>query len=122
MEPPRDVAQRFTDLPCAQDFAGTRTASTPMTGRWIVKDTLVGAIGSFQKPLQQTFQRLIVEGRRAVGLASGEDDAGPTGLPCAQPHDAVGRSIENGESHVVVEFMDSVAVDVALFDQNLVPA
>ncbi len=136
MNTTREVAQRYMDQLCAGNFSGafdllaekasyriigTTAVSAPMTGRQTIKDTLVAALGSFQKPLKLTFQGLIVEGDRAVGLASGEG-AGPTGLPYSQPHYAMVLGIENGEIQSVVEFMDTVAVETALFGQKLVAA
>jgi ketosteroid isomerase-like protein len=130
----REVAQRYMDLLCAGRFAdafdlladdatyriiGTTPVSSEMKGRQLIKDTLVGALGSFQQPLQLRCQELIVEGDRAVGLASGEG-AGPSGLPYAQPHYAMVLRIEDGRIGSVVEFMDTVAVETALFGKFLV--
>ena len=134
-ETTRQVAQRYADSLCAGKFAeafdllsdnasyriiGTTPLSSEMTGRQTIKEVLVGALGSFQKPLKLKFGELIVEGSRAVVLASGEG-AGPTGLPYAQPHYAMVLGIENGQIHSVVEFMDTVAVEVALVGKKLVP-
>jgi ketosteroid isomerase-like protein len=136
MRTTREVAQQYMDLLCAGNFAGAfdmlaphatyriigaTPISAPMTGAAFIKDTLVGALGSFQKPLQLTFKELIVEGSRAVGLASGQG-VGPTGVPYSQPDYAMVLSVENGQIHSVLEFMDTVAVESALFGQKLAAA
>ena len=132
----REVAQRYMDLLCAQKFSeafdllsdtasyriiGTTAVSAPMTGREAVKAVLVPALASFRKPPKLTCHEIIVEGSRAVGLASGEG-VGPTGLPYSQPHYAMVLGIENGQVHSVVEFVDTVAVEVGLIGNKLVPA
>jgi ketosteroid isomerase-like protein len=132
----RDVAQRYMDLLCEGRFGdafdllsadatyriiGSTPISSEMKGGALIKETLVGALGSFQKPLRIRFRELIVEGNRAVGLASGEG-VGPSGVPYAQPHYAMVLSIENGRIRSVVEFMDTVAVETALFGKTLAAA
>lgn len=132
----REVAQRYMNLLCAGKFSeafdmlsdaapyriiGTTPLSVPLPGREAVKAALVPALASFQKPLKLTCHELIVEGSRAVTIASGEG-AGPTGLPYKQAHYAMVLSIENGQIQSVVEFMDTVAVETALLGNKLVPA
>lgn len=136
MNETRAVARQYMELLCAQKFAeafdllsddasyriiGTTAVSVPMKGRETVKATLVPALASFQKPPRLTLQEVIVDGNRAVGLASGQG-IGPTGLPYSQPHYAMVLRIENGRVTDVVEFADTVAVEVALLGNKLVPA
>lgn len=136
MNDTRAVAQRYMELLCAQKFSeafdlladdadyriiGTTDVSAPMKGRETVKSTLVPALASFQKPPKLTLKELIVDGNRAVALASGSG-VGPTGLPYEQPHYAMVLRIENGRVRDVVEFADTVAVEVALAGKKLVPA
>lgn len=136
MKSTREIAQRYMELLCAQKFSeafdllapdadyriiGTTAVSAPMKGRETVKAALVPALASFQKPPKLTLQEIIVDGARAVGLASGTG-VGPTGLPYSQPHYAMVLGIENGEIHSVVEFADTVAVEVALLGKKLVAA
>lgn len=124
------------ELLCAQKFAeafdllsddanyriiGTTAVSAPMKGRETVKATLVPALASFQKAPKLTLHEMIVDGNRAVGLASGHG-LGPTGLPYSQPHYAMVLRVENGRVTDVVEFADTVAVEVALLGNKLVPA
>jgi ketosteroid isomerase-like protein len=132
----RDVAQRYMDLLCAGRFGdafdlladdatyriiGSTPISSEMKGGALIKQTLVGALGSFQKPLQIRCHEIIVDGTRAVGLASGEG-VGPSGVPYAQPHYAMVLRIEDGRIRSVVEFMDTVAVERALFGKTLAAA
>ena len=134
MSTTREIAQRYMDLLCAQRFAdafdlladdasyriiGNTPLSAPMKGRQAIKDTLVGALGSFQEPLALSLQDIIVEGSRAVALAAGKA-MGPTGLPYSQPHYAMVLSIENDRIQSVLEFMDTVAVETALLGKKLV--
>lgn len=136
MSDTRATAQRYMDLLCAQKFSeafdllaedasyriiGTTAISGPMRGRELIKSALVTALASLREPLQLQFKELIVDGARVVGLASGVG-VGPTGLPYQQPHYAMVLRIDNGEIHEVVEFMDMVAVEVALLGNKLVPA
>lgn len=132
----REVAQRYMNLLCAQKFSeafdllaldasyriiGTTAISTPMKGRDMIKSVLVSALAGFRKPLQLEFKELIVEGNRAVGLASGSG-AGPTGLRYEQDHYAMVLRIEDGQVQDVLEFMDMVAVEVSVLGKKLVPA
>lgn len=136
MQDTRTVARRYMQLLCAQKFSeafdmlsddakyqiiGTTAVSAPMKGREAVKAVLVPALASFQKAPELTLHELIVEGPRAVGLASGHG-IGPTGLAYSQPHYAMVLRIEDGRVADVVEFADTVAVEVALLGNKLVPA
>tara|TARA_R110000787_G_scaffold215561_1_gene324645 strand:+ start:5441 stop:5851 length:411 start_codon:yes stop_codon:yes gene_type:complete len=132
----RDVAQKFMDCLCAQAFSdafdllsddadyqiiGTTAVSAPMKGRDTVKATLVPALASFQKPPKLTCHEIIVDGERAVGLASGSG-VGPTGLNYEQPHYAMVMRVRDGKLVSVMEFADTVAVEVALLGKKLVDA
>lgn len=135
MKDTRAVAQHYMELLCAQKFAeafdllsddcsyqiiGTTPLSGPMKGRETVKSVLVPGLASFQKPPKLTLKEIIVEGNRAVGLASGHG-VGPTGLPYSQPHYAMVLRIDNGRITDVVEFADTVEVEIAI-GKKLVPA
>lgn len=132
----RQTAQRYMELLCAQKFPdafemidehGTYTiiGSTPLSrtfeGRAAVKAALVPALASFREPPRLTLHEIIVEGTRAVALASGEG-VGPTGKAYSQPHYAMVLSVRDGRIQSVVEFMDTVAVETALVGNKLVPA
>ena len=136
MNDTREVAQRYMNLLCAQKFAeafellapdvsyriiGTTALSKPMKGRDVVKSVLVSALAGFRKPLQLQFKELIVDGNRAVGLACGSG-IGPTGLPYEQGDYAMVLRIGDGQVAEVVEFMDTVAVEVAVLGKKLLAA
>lgn len=135
MKDTRAVAQHYMELLCAQKFSeafdmlsddadyriiGKTPLSGPMKGREAVKSVLVPALASFKKPPKLTLKEVIVDGQRAVGLASGSG-VGPLGLPYEQPHYAMVLRIENGRVTDVVEFADTVEVEIAV-GNKLVPA
>lgn len=135
MKDTRAVAEAYMELLCAQKFAeafdllsddasyriiGNTPLSAPMKGRETVKATLVPALATFQKAPKLTLKEIIVDGNRAVGLASGHG-VGPLGLPYTQPHYAMVLRIENGRVTDVVEFADTVEVEIAV-GNKLVPA
>lgn len=135
MNDTRAVATHYMELLCAQKFAeafdllsddadyriiGNTPLSAPMKGREAVKAVLVPGLASFQKAPKLTLKEVIVDGKRAVGLASGHG-IGPTGLPYNQPHYAMVLRIENGRVVDVVEFADTVEVEIAV-GNKLVPA
>lgn len=135
MSDTRSVARLYMELLCAQKFSeafdlladdvsyriiGSTPLSAPMKGREAVKAVLVPALASFQKPPKLTLQEVIVDGNRAVGLAHGHG-VGPTGLPYNQPHYAMVLRIDNGRITDVVEFADTVEVEIAI-GNKLVPA
>lgn len=132
----REIAQRYMDLLCEQRFAeafglladdatyriiGTTDISVPFQGRAAVLAALVPALDSCPVPLKLTFKELIVEGDRAVGLASGKG-VGPTGLPYEQPHYAMVLRIRDGQIVSVEEYADTVAIEVAFMGKKLVAA
>lgn len=135
MKDPRAVATHYMELLCAQKFSeafdllsddcdyriiGNTPLSAPMKGRAAVKAALVPALASFQKAPKLTLKEVIVDGNRAVGLASGHG-VGPTGLPYNQAHYAMVLRIDNGRVVDVVEFADTVEVEIAI-GNKLVPA
>jgi ketosteroid isomerase-like protein len=136
MSSTREVATRYMNLLCEQKFAeafdmltptaayriiGTTPVSAPMKGRDQVKSVLVPALASCQKPPKLELQELIVEGQRAVALAAGRG-VGPSGLPYEQPYYAMVMTVEGNQLTSVVEYADTVMVEVALLGKKLVPA
>jgi len=136
MDQTRSIARKYADLLCSGAFAdafdllapnvkyriiGTTPLSTDLHGRDTVKGALVPALASFKQPPQLTLKEIIVDGNRAVILASGHG-IGPTGLPYAQPHYAMVLRIDDGFIADVEEYADTVAVEVALVGKKLVPA
>ena len=131
----REVVERYMNLLCEQRFAdafdlladqatyciiGNTAISGTLRGRAAVKNTLVSALASFRKPPLLKLKEVIAEGNRAVALASGEG-VGPTGETYSQPHYAMVLRVGNGQIQDVVEFMDTVAVEVALLGRQLIP-
>src|SRR5688572_28174171 len=136
MSSTREVATRYMNLLCEQKFAeafdmltptaayriiGTTPVSAPMKGRDQVKSVLVPALASCQKPPKLELQELIVEGSRAVAFAAGKG-VGTTGLVYDQPFYAMVMTVEGDQLTSVVEYADTVMVEVALLGKKLVPA
>lgn len=132
----RELAQRYMDLLCAGRFEaafgllaedatyriiGNTALSVPMRGRKTVIDTLVTALSGFREPLKVTSEDLIVDGNKAVCLASGRG-VGPTGLPYVQRHYAMVLRVNGGAITEVTEFMDTVEVETKLAGKKLIAA
>jgi ketosteroid isomerase-like protein len=129
----RDVAQEYIDLLAGLRFAEAFEMLAPDAGYRIIGKTplsntfskadlqkiLVPALSKFKQPPTLTFHELIVDGNRAVALASGHG-IGPTGLPYDQPHYAMVLRIEGGLITDVVEFMDTVEVETQIIGRKLV--
>lgn len=130
----RDTAQQYIDFIAALNFADAfkmlsadakyrivgKTAFSKSYSKSELLDVLVPGLSTFKQPPTLTFSELIVEGNRAVALASGHG-IGPTGLPYDQPHYAMVLRIENGAITDVVEFMDTVEIETQIFGRKLVP-
>ena len=71
------------------------------------------ALASFKKAPKLTLKEVIVDGNRAVGLASGSG-VGPLGLPYNQPYYAMVLRVDKGRVTDVVEFADTVEVEIAI--------
>jgi len=132
----REVAQRYIDLLCAgriedafgvlaedatYKIIGQTPLSAPMKGRKTVIDALVPALATFKEKLKLTYQDLIVDGDRAVILASGKA-VGPLGLPYVQPNYALVLRIKGDYIVECIEFMDTVEVETKLAGKKLVAA
>lgn len=130
----RETAQRYIDFLAAGKFAEAfamvsadgeyriigRTPFSKCFSRSELLEVLVPGLASMKQPLSLTFSELIVEGNRAVALASGHG-IGPSGLPYEQRHYAMVLRIENGAITDVLEFMDTVEVETKFFGRSLVP-
>jgi ketosteroid isomerase-like protein len=136
MSTTRDVAQRFMDRICAQQFVeafslltedaeytviGKTTISGTHKGRDTVLQVLGGALGTFQQPPKLDCDTIIVEGDRAVALARGYG-LGPTGVPYDQPYYALVLTVQGDEISKVTEFMDTATLEIAALGRKLVPA
>ena len=105
----RESAQKYIDFIAALKFAEAfemlasdakyriigKTPLSKTYSRADLLNVLVPALAEFKQPPTLTFQELIVEGNRAVALASGHGIS-PAGLPYDQPHYAMILRIENG--------------------------
>jgi ketosteroid isomerase-like protein len=81
-------------------------------------NVLVPSLVEFKQPPTLTFQELIVEGNRAVALASGHGIS-PAGLPYDQPHYAM-ILIESGAITDIVEFIDTVEIETQIIGRKFV--
>lgn len=130
----RETAQKYIDLLAAMKFVDAFEMLAPKGKYSIIGKTplsrtysrdellnvLVPGLSVFKQPPTLTFSDLIVDGNRAVALASGHG-IGPTGLPYDQPNYAMVLRIENGAITEVVEFMDTVEVETQVFGRTFVP-
>jgi len=129
----RDTAQKYINFIAALKFpkafemlapdAKYRIIGKTQLSRLFSKSdllsTVVPALATFKQPPTLKFQELIVEGNRAVALASGHG-IGPTGLPYEQPHYAMVLRIENGAITDLVEFMDTVELETQILGRKFV--
>ena len=129
----REIAQRYIDFIAelkfseafgmlAPDAKYRIIGKTPFSKTYSKADllnVLVPGLAQFKQPPTLTFQELIVEGIRAVALASGHG-IGPTGLPYDQPHYAMVLRIEDGFVTEVVEFLDTVEIETQIIGRRFV--
>jgi ketosteroid isomerase-like protein len=127
----REIAQRYIDFIAALKFSEAfemlapdaryriigKTPFSQTYSRADLLNVLVPGMAKFKQPPTLTFQELIVEGNRAVALASGHG-IGPTGLPYDQPHYAMVLRIENGLVTDVVEFLDTVEIETQIMGRQ----
>jgi ketosteroid isomerase-like protein len=127
----KEVVEKFMSALGAMDFAGafgllaedakhvvigTTPVSRVYNGRQDVFDNLMPALGSFVEPPALKFDTPIIDGDRAVMLASGEG-VGPHGS-YKQPYYAFVVKVANGEFVEFIEFMDTEMVNSALFGKK----
>ena len=129
----RETAQKYIDFIAALKFAEAfemlasdakyriigKTPLSKTYSRADLLNVLVPALAEFKQPPTLTFQELIVEGNRAVALASGHGIS-PAGLPYDQLHYAMILRIENGAITGVVEFMDTVEIETQIIGRKFV--
>jgi len=124
----RDVAEKFMKAIEAMDFAtafgmlaedgkynviGTTEVSRTYNGRKDLFDNLVPALSTFKEPPVLKFDQPIIEGDRAVLLASGKG-IGPFG-PYDQPYYAFVAKVRGNEFIEMTEFMDTQMLNSAAF-------
>ena len=99
---------------------GTTPASGVYHGRKDLFDRLIPVLAGFVVPPTLTWKAPIIDGDRAVLLASGTG-VGPTG-PYEQPHYAFVVRVKDGEFAEVTEFMDTMMLESAVFGRKPVAA
>ena len=131
----RETAQQFIDHLAAMRFLDAFgilaenaryciIGKTPLSRAYTKAELfsiLLPGLSGMKQPPTLTFSDLIVDGNRAVALASGQG-IGPTGLTYDQPHYAMVMRIENGAIVDMVEFMDTVEVETKLCGREFKPA
>lgn len=128
----RDVAEKFIRSMEAMEYAdgfsllaedgkyiviGTTQVSRTYNGRKDLFENLLPVLGGFVEPPVLKFQEPIIEGDRAVILASG-GGVGPTG-PYDQPYYAFVTRVRGDEFIEVVEFMDTGMLETGVFGKKL---
>lgn len=99
---------------------GTTKASGDYHGSKDLLGRLVPLLSDFVDPPALRFEEPIVEGDRAVLLASGAG-TGPTG-PYNQPHYAFVMRVRGDEIVEIIEFMDTGQLETGIFGRKLVDA
>ena len=102
----------------AYHIIGTTPASGAYRGRQDLLDRLLPPLHTFVAPPVFTVHEIIVEGDRAVILASSSGE-GPYG-PYRQPHYAFVTRVAGDGFAEVIEFNDTVAVETALYGRQFV--
>lgn len=133
MSDTRKVATHFAKCIEGMDFAkafemlaldgkyiviGTTKASRTYNGRQDVFDNLIPILSNFREPPRLKFQEPIIDGDRAVLLASGKGE-GPTGH-YDQPYYAFVTRVHGNEFFEIIEFMDTTMVETAVFGRKLI--
>ncbi|WP_404477090.1 nuclear transport factor 2 family protein [Novosphingobium sp. BL-52-GroH] len=95
---------------------GTTPASGLYHGPRDLLERLVPLLADFVEPPVVTFEDPIVQGDRAVLLGSGRG-VGPTG-PYDQPHYAFVMKVSDGRIVEIVEFMDTMMLQSAVFGER----
>jgi uncharacterized protein len=132
---PREVAKRFIEFAERMDslsafgmlaedgryiVIGTTPISRTYIGRKDVIESLAPVFSTFIELPVLKFQEPIVDGNRAVLLATGFGK-GPTG-PYNQPYYAFVTTVRGQEFSEIIEFMDTAMMETALFGKKLITA
>lgn len=135
MSTPRDVVRRYIDHFENQRYAealgmlsetgryiliGKTGASGVYDGREDLFERLIPLLGAFKEPPRLKFEPEIVDGNRAAIRASG------TGLgaygPYEQPYYTWIVEVEGDGFSEMIEFIDTVELECAIFGKSLVEA
>jgi uncharacterized protein len=135
MSDTRTVAKRFAERIAALDFLaafgmvaadgtytviGKTAASGAYHGAQDIIARLVPVLSGFKAPPVLAFEEPIVDGDRAVLVAGGSGE-GPTG-PYDQPHYAFVMRVRGEEIVEMTEFMDTGALESAVFGRTFTKA
>jgi ketosteroid isomerase-like protein len=127
------VANGFLTKLCAGDFSGAFAlvsddvryvviGTTPASGTYNGRDEVINRLGptlALLKNLRSTLKEVIVEGNRAVAIVRGEAE-GPYGHYVQDPCVFVLR-IADTEIVEILELIDTVMLETAVFGKKLVP-
>jgi len=129
----RAVGRRFAERIAGLDFMaafgmladdgiytviGKTPASGQYHGRQDLFDRLIPVLSGFKSPPVLAFEEPIVDGDRVVLVAGGGGE-GPRG-PYDQPHYAFVMRVRGDEFSEITEFMDTGALESAVFGRKLV--
>jgi ketosteroid isomerase-like protein len=99
--------------------------TTPLSGVFHGKEDFLKRLGPVVKalpdPSRSTFSEIIVEGDRAVMLASGKGKA-MGGREYNQPYYAYVARVKDDGFSELIEFCDTALIEYAYFNKKLVPA
>jgi ketosteroid isomerase-like protein len=132
----RKVAKRFVELHEAMQILDAYgmigengrfilIGTTPLSGVFHGKRDFLERLGpvvqALPAPAQSTFSEIIVDGDRAVMLASGKGKA-MGGRDYNQPYYAYVARVEGDGFSELIEFCDTALIEYAYFNKRLVPA
>jgi ketosteroid isomerase-like protein len=127
------VANVFFAKLCAGDFLGAFAllsddvryvviGTTPASGTYTGRDEIINRLGpalALLKNLKSTLKEVIVDGDRVVGIVRGEAE-GPYGHYIQDPCVFVLR-VAGAEIVEILELIDTVMLETAVFGKKLVP-
>jgi len=99
---------------------GTTAASRIYNDKRDLFENLMPLLSTFKEPPILKFEKPIVDGDRAVLVASGKG-VGPKG-PYDQPYYAFVMRVRGGQFSEIIEFADTVMVETAIFGRKVVAA
>ncbi len=118
----RRVVEAFNML--NEDGVYIMIGDTPLSGKFHgrkdVLERFIAPIAKWPSPPSLTFGDIIVDGDKAAVRASG-GGVGPTG-PYSQPYYMFYMKVEGDGFSEMIEYLDTVAVEVAAYGKKLVPA
>jgi len=103
-----------------EDASTRGRAEIQRRGREDVFDNLIPLLSTFKEPPLLKFEEPVVDGERAVLLASGSG-MGPTGA-YHQPYYGFATRVKGDEFSEIIEFADTVMLETAIFGRKLVSA